>query len=98
MDPIIFSMNWPQLGEALTTIVVLSFVVEQSLALLLENKHVAAIVENRGFKNIPELMRSISIGCQSGVDVIACRFRALIKFFHDIVALKSARANQQIKL
>jgi len=71
MDPILFSIDWPQLSEALAALIILSVVVERSLTLLLENKHVVAILDDRDFKEVPALILSISICYQIDFDVLA---------------------------
>jgi hypothetical protein len=50
MDPNLFHIDWERTGEVLTTIVVLSFVVERSLALLFENKWFVERFDDSGIK------------------------------------------------
>jgi len=53
MDPNLFRIDWERTGEVLTVIVVLSFLLERSLAPLFESR---AFIKNFQGKNIKEII------------------------------------------
>lgn len=50
MDPNLFHIDWEQLGEVLTAVIVLSFLIERALALVFEHRLYVKYLGNRGFK------------------------------------------------
>ena len=71
VDPNLFRVDWEQLAEVLGLIIVLSFFVERSLAIVLENKHVAKIIEGRGIKEVPAVILSLFICLYFEFDALA---------------------------
>jgi len=53
MDPNLFRLDWEQVGEVLTTIIVVAFIVERALSLLFENK---IYVQKYGEKPVKEII------------------------------------------
>ena len=50
MDPNLFHIDWEQLLEVLTALIVLSFVVERALSIVFEHKLFVRMFRDRGFK------------------------------------------------
>jgi uncharacterized membrane protein len=50
MDPNLFHLDWERVGEVLTAIVVLSFVLERALSLIFESTVFIKVFEGRGVK------------------------------------------------
>jgi hypothetical protein len=54
MDPNLFAVDWAQLGEGLTIVIILAFFVERALALFVENPAVQRMLQ--GTELIKELL------------------------------------------
>jgi hypothetical protein len=52
MDPNLFRLDWERTFEAVTAIVVLSFLVERALALVFENRRLLRLFDNSGMKEV----------------------------------------------
>jgi hypothetical protein len=61
MDPNLFAIDWQQTGEVLTTIVVLSFIVERALALIFESHWYLDTLSKRHLKELITFTLSLII-------------------------------------
>src|SRR5579862_9319275 len=50
MDPNLFHLDWERVGEVLTTVIVLSFILERALAVLFESRQFIKRFEGKGVK------------------------------------------------
>lgn len=66
MDPALFRIDWEILLEALSTLVVLSFLVERALAVIFEHRAFVERVEKKGVKEIIAI--AVSYAVVQGVD------------------------------
>ena len=70
-DPNLFAIDWGQLSEALTAIIVLSFLVERALAVFFENRHVDPILDSKGVKDPIAFVVACIICFQYDFDILA---------------------------
>jgi len=52
MDPNLFHLDWERVGEALTTIIVLSFLLERALSIVFQHRLYINKLDKKGFKEI----------------------------------------------
>jgi len=71
MDPNLFAIDWQQTGEVLTTIVVLSFLVERALALVFESQWYIDALAKRHVKELITFVLSLVICIVWKVDALS---------------------------
>ncbi len=74
MDPALFRIDWEVLFEALTTLVVLSFLVERALAVIFESRAFVERVDKKGIKEIVAVIVSYAVVQGVDFDVFAIIF------------------------
>jgi len=71
MDPNLFAIDWQQTGEVLTTIVVMSFLVERALALVFESQWYLVTLDQKHVKELITFILSLVICIVWKVDALS---------------------------
>ncbi len=71
MDPNLFHLNWERTFEVLTTIVIVSILVERALSILVENKRFIEKCNDKGIKEIISFSVSVGVCWVWGFDAIS---------------------------
>lgn len=74
MDPALFRIDWEVLFEALTTLVVLSFLIERALAVIFEHRAFVERAEKKGLKEIIAVVVSYTVVQGVEFDIFAIVF------------------------
>jgi hypothetical protein len=71
MDPNLFHLDWERVGEVLTAVIVLSFILERALAVLFESRQFIKRFEGKGVKEWIAVMVCVAVCIKWKFDAIS---------------------------